>query len=314
MSRGFIPVLVFAIIVLSSAAMAEVVSEPSVTVPSSFPAVLNATPYTLPFTTEIPTSGATMVISGNMKDGQLESGTAVLVLYPIESPVNATIRNTAPIDPAQVGRLPVLQNITATPLASYEIDAIAPRALFCYRYQGKLGKLPEQSVDMYRFNGTWTPLSADRTAVDMSRGIICGRISNTAYMVAGFAIAGLPSRNLLALPLTPATIYLLAGAVIAIIVIVWVYYSFRKEEIAEIVTISQLSARVGKKIQMTGQMEFVSDREGRQLYSFTDHTGEAIVATSIFVMAGRYTITGIMLGYHEGIPIVRADTVEPLKP
>lgn len=86
MSRGFIPVLVFVIIVLSSAAMAEVVSEPSVTVPSSFPAVLNVTPYTLPVTAEIPTSGVTMVISGNMKDGQLESGTAVLVLYPVRAP------------------------------------------------------------------------------------------------------------------------------------------------------------------------------------------------------------------------------------
>ncbi len=95
---------------------------------------------------------------------------------------NATIHNITEIE---AGRYKVLLCDQAD-LASYEINVTVDLAYFCINYSDTT--VLEPTISIYKFfRNDWTELEPKDIFKDTSKKLICGNISSTPYMVAGFS-------------------------------------------------------------------------------------------------------------------------------
>ncbi len=104
----------------------------------------------------------------------------VLTLYPLTRK-KATIHNISEIEPSRYKILLCNQ----TEIASYEINITSDLAYFCANYSGF--SVEDPTVSIFRFvQSDWSLLSADKVIKNSSNKIVCGQITSTPYLVAGF--------------------------------------------------------------------------------------------------------------------------------
>jgi hypothetical protein len=132
----------------------------------------------------VPPSGAVIPLEGTTILGNEPppAGAAYIVIEP-GSPV--IVKKLEKIDPAKIAQLPD----RAVPLNSWDIEVQAKRAFFCRDFAGATGFEPS-SINVFSFDGSaWAQLPSDRITLNLQQKIICGRITSTPYLIAGFTTA-----------------------------------------------------------------------------------------------------------------------------
>lgn len=121
-------------------------------------------------TIDLPEGGITIQLEPNI----------MLALYPITN-LTATIHNITKIEP---GRYKLLL-CNQTSVASYEINVTADLAFFCANYSGYGVEDPDVFIFKSEEND-WIPLGIENIIIDTNKKVICGNITSTPYMIAGF--------------------------------------------------------------------------------------------------------------------------------
>ena len=151
-----------------------IVSPPPISIqPPSDPTIFPPTeiPPPPPETTfDLPSTGITIRLDPKL----------VLTLYPLTKK-KATIHNISEIEPSRYKILLCNQ----TEIASYEINVTSDLAYFCANYSGF--SVEDPTVSIFRFiQDDWTLFPQDKIIRNATSKIICGQISSTPYLVAGF--------------------------------------------------------------------------------------------------------------------------------
>ncbi len=156
--------------------LSQPIAPPPINIPPpSNPTIFPTTEIPIPppeTTFDLPTSGITIRLDPKL----------VITLYPLTKK-KATIHNISQIEPSRYKILLCNQ----TEIASYEINVTADLAYFCANYSGY--PVEDPTVSIFRFSqDDWALFSQDKIIRNTTSKIICGQISATPYLVAGFQL------------------------------------------------------------------------------------------------------------------------------
>lgn len=132
----------------------------------------------------IPPEGTILSLPSGGLAIQLDQNTYIH-LFPLNNS-NVTIHKISKIDPSIYKILLCNQ----TSISSYEINITADLAYFCSNYAG-YESVDEPTLTIYVYRAgkqDWIPLSPRDVVLDKEKKIVCGNITSTPYMIAGYTI------------------------------------------------------------------------------------------------------------------------------